>query len=59
MPYRINNKCDNCGKCVYACTEDAIRKSWPHYEIDEDFCDDCGCCESACPRDGIELGSIF
>ncbi|MBO4450581.1 MAG: 4Fe-4S binding protein [Clostridiales bacterium] len=54
MAYEINSRCNSCGKCVSACSMDAIRKGWfSGYKIDPDLCDSCGACKWHCPQKAI------
>lgn len=54
--YQINPvRCNNCGRCVSSCDEDAIYYDADihKYQIDPDLCEDCGDCADRCPRNAI------
>ncbi len=66
--YKINPyTCDSCGRCVFACENNAIITDSLGFHIDDSLCDDCGDCVSEClsgaifVRDGqVRIsGSIF
>jgi len=49
------SSCNNCGRCVSACDDDAIYFDTQvgKYQIDPELCTDCGDCVSRCPRNAI------
>lgn len=51
----INDNCVNCGKCIKACSFDAISRGEDHYEIDKLKCDACGDCTLVCNFDAIDV----
>ena len=65
MPYKVTDKCLNCGYCVERCPEGAIiadekfefeRWTMQPVHIDPDLCTDCGTCVSEewwCPAQAI------
>ncbi|HUT34221.1 MAG TPA: 4Fe-4S dicluster domain-containing protein [Planctomycetota bacterium] len=50
---RVTEACVRCGKCVEACTFDAIRPDFTTRPAECAFCPDCA---HACPVDAIEFG---
>lgn len=59
--YQINaNRCNNCGRCVSECDEDAIYydTSMQSYQIDPELCEDCGDCADECPRNAISSAPV-
>jgi len=66
--YQINPvRCNNCGRCVNSCDEDAIYydTNLHKYQINPELCEDCGDCADECVRNAIsqvpvsnELGEI-
>jgi ferredoxin len=65
MPYKVTDKCLNCGYCIERCPEGAIiadekidfeRWTLQPVHIDQDLCTDCGVCVSEewwCPAQAI------
>lgn len=54
--YQINPvRCNNCGRCISSCDEDAIYydTNVHKYQINPDLCADCGDCADRCPRNAI------
>lgn len=51
----INNNCVNCGKCIKACSFNAISLGEDHYEINRLRCDACGDCTLVCNFDAIDV----
>lgn len=59
--YQINSiRCNNCGRCLSTCDEDAIYydASLHSYQIDPDLCEDCGDCADRCPRNAISQVAV-
>ena len=50
---RVTEACVHCGKCVAACSFDAIREDFSTRPLDCAFCPDCA---AACPVDAIAFG---
>lgn len=48
----INDKCNNCGKCLIKCLSNAIIAG-DIYRIDRTKCNDCLACISECPNNAI------
>jgi len=50
----VPEKCKACGRCVKACTVEAItgQKKTPHV-IDEEKCVKCGACREVCPFEAV------
>jgi len=54
MPYRITEKCTNCGDCLGVCPLGAISAGGENRpRIDPDLCTDCGTCSDLCPARAI------
>ncbi len=45
-------KCDECGKCYYACPTKAITKD---FEVNHEFCIFCGVCVKVCDRNAVSM----
>jgi ferredoxin len=54
MPYRITEKCTNCGDCLTVCPLEAISGGDERPQIDPALCTDCGTCADVCPARAIE-----
>jgi len=54
MPYRITEKCTDCGDCLTVCPLDAISAGEKRPRIDPALCTDCGTCADICPARAIE-----
>jgi pyruvate formate lyase activating enzyme len=52
-------KCDGCGKCIDACTHNAIALHDNYLHIDRVKCDLCLKCIDSCPKDVIELSGTY
>jgi len=53
------SKCDCCGKCIDACTRNAITLCDGHLHIDRLKCDLCLKCIDICSKDVIELSGTY
>ncbi len=54
--YQINAiRCNNCGRCINTCDEDAIYydSNLHKYQINPELCEDCGDCADVCLRNAI------
>ena len=51
--YHISEKCSGCGKCLYVCSFNAIKKGNP-YEIIDNYCFECGNCYNICSINAVE-----
>jgi len=54
MAYKINERCDNCGKCLEICSVAAILAEETKPKINPELCTDCGSCADICPERAIE-----
>jgi heterodisulfide reductase subunit A-like polyferredoxin len=54
MPYRITERCTNCGECLSVCPLEAILLGEKKPSIDPALCTDCGTCADLCPARAIE-----
>jgi ferredoxin len=54
MAYKINERCDNCGKCLKICPVGAILAEETEPKINPELCTDCGSCADICPERAIE-----
>lgn len=55
IPYKISEKCINCGKCIREIGCPAIRSNGGKVEIDRSLCTGCGLCAQLCPVNAIVL----
>lgn len=49
--YKITEECVECGSCLTACPEGAIKEGEPY--IINNRCTDCGACLEICPVEAI------
>ena len=54
MTYKITDKCRFCYTCISVCPAEAIKESYPIFEIDQDLCEDCGLCYEVCRHGAIK-----
>jgi len=53
MPYKITDKCEQCGSCMDECPNGAIEEVEGVYRINKEKCEDCGTCLDVCPNEAI------
>lgn len=63
----VKDACINCGVCVKACRENALKMTDNGIEIDHEKCNNCGRCVKSCPTDAwkgesgyiVSFGGLF
>lgn len=63
----VKDACINCGVCVKACRENALKMTDDGIEIDHEKCNNCGRCVKSCPTDAwkgesgyiVSFGGLF
>ena len=51
----LKNECVLCGRCVAACSQDAIRLSETAHFLNRSVCDRCGKCVEVCPAEALQV----